>query len=363
MFGLTRHVLGGACIAVLFSTRAYFVGWTEALAEAFGVASHEWYIRWRLEYRPLHRALFSGVLRPEWLHPAVAAALANQTHRSESLRAVAQREGDGVFSVPLLRPDFCRLVVEEVEHFAEHFARSGHSSPPPNSMNDYGVVLDELGLGALMSELRERVLRPMIEALYSEGEPAACAAHHGFTVRYEPADQAGLDMHHDDSEYTLNVCLYSEGVRGSGLSFCGLVGEPDHRRYRFTLTHRVGVAVLHVGRHRHGADDLTAGVRQNLILWGRRRAQQGSSSSEKVLLHPDEEPPDPQCLSWTHDADYTQYRPLSVAALKRQHEREQAEELMRMLRDATDEHIAKLPIEQQPFVRLLKQVADSGGGD
>ena len=36
----------------------------------------------------------------------------------------------------------------------------------------------------------------------------------------------------------------------------------------------------------------------------------------------------------------------------------QAEELMQTLRDATDEHIAKLPVEHQPLVRMLKQMAD-----
>ena len=36
-----------------------------------------------------------------------------------------------------------------------------------------------------------------------------------------------LDMHHDASEITLNVCLGREGFKASGLRFCGQFGNKE----------------------------------------------------------------------------------------------------------------------------------------
>jgi hypothetical protein len=55
---------------------------------------------------------------------------------------------------------------------------------------------------------------------------------------------------------TVNVCLGKEGFQGGGLRFCGLAGTVGYRRLQYTLQHVMGRAVVHLGRHRHGADDL-----------------------------------------------------------------------------------------------------------
>ena len=49
------------------------------------------------------------------------------------------------------------------------------------------------------------------------GRPAATQ------VRYRSDEDAGLDMHTDDSDVTFNVCLGKE-FTGAGLTFCGLGG-------------------------------------------------------------------------------------------------------------------------------------------
>ena len=80
-----------------------------------------------------------------------------------------------------------------------------------------------------------------------------------------------LDMHHDASEVTLNVCLGRGEFSASGLRFCGEFGRADHRQSKLQLQHSLGRAVLHLGRHRHGADDIASGERVNLIVWARSR--------------------------------------------------------------------------------------------
>ena len=74
-------------------------------------------------------------------------------------------------------------------------------------------------------------------------------------------------MHTDDSDVTLNICLGREGFQASGLTFCGKMGKPDHRHFSHQYQHEIGRAVVHLGAQRHGADDITTGERNNLIIW------------------------------------------------------------------------------------------------
>ena len=73
-------------------------------------------------------------------------------------------------------------------------------------------------------------------------------------------------MHTDDSDVTFNVCL-GLNFEGAGLQFCGLMGAPNHRHHTYTYQHVRGSCVCHLGRKRHGADDITSGERLNIILW------------------------------------------------------------------------------------------------
>lgn len=74
------------------------------------------------------------------LDPALTAAL--QDGRPEVLVAFLRREASTpLFSFPVLRPETCALLLEEVDRFEE----SGLPVMRPNSMNNYGVILDEIG--------------------------------------------------------------------------------------------------------------------------------------------------------------------------------------------------------------------------
>ena len=139
----------------------------------------------------------------------------------------------------------------------------------------------------LMTVLMEQYLVPLVQVLFAS-EPVAYGLdhHHSFIVQYQrssvvpsvpspvipvpaplanstvaaaallPPGDKGLDMHHDSSEVTVNICLGKEGFQGGGLRFCGLAGDSDYRKLQYTLQHVIGRAVVHLGRHRHGADDL-----------------------------------------------------------------------------------------------------------
>lgn len=112
-------------------------------------------------------------------------------------------------------------------------------------------------------------------------------------------------MHHDDSDVTLNVCL-GKDFEGATLSFCGAFGSAEHRKHVHTYTHRVGRAIIHLGSHRHGADNIVSGERYSLIMWstGTYRETPEYKAMHSRNLHGTDGEPDRICLSYTHDPDY-----------------------------------------------------------
>jgi len=80
----------------------------------------------------------------------------------------------------------------------------------PNTMNNYGLVLTEIGLADWASSLNQRIISRLSPILFAEEAfSSSLDCHHTFCVEYR-AEELGqgdrnLDMHHDASEVTLNV--------------------------------------------------------------------------------------------------------------------------------------------------------------
>jgi hypothetical protein len=185
----------------------------------------------------------------------------------------------------------------------------------PNTMNNFGLVVNEIGWHALMTDLLQRLLAPLSRLLFPDETAFVHTLdhHHSFVVQYKAPEigcgDLGLDMHSDASEVTLNVCLGRENFKASELCFCGELGAPDHRRHKFKHAHRIGSAVVHLGRQRHGADNISKGERLNLIMWARSAAFRAAAAFGHIP--PDGYPrrkeagaPELTCLSKTNDHDY-----------------------------------------------------------
>ena len=273
-------------------------------------------------YAPLRRTpeLFESLLRDEWLAPTlldvVAAARRGQCHRD------LREEAPGVFSFAMFSDAFCRDFLREVDGYMD----SGLPIRRPNSMNNYGLIVNEIGMLDVISELQREVLWPIARSLWPK-EGSAFHAHHSFMVQYRKTEDPGLDMHTDDSDVTFNVCL-GEVFAGAGLTFCGGVGTPDHRqrapasvdvprktvarhRFAFQYEHVKGRAVVHLGSKRHGADDISSGTRRNLIIWNHNRNWRASAEYETRMRRYRRESaaPDARCLSYTHDRDFAEFKP------------------------------------------------------
>jgi hypothetical protein len=136
------------------------------------------------------------------------------------------KQVDGVYSFPMLKHDFCDKFLAEIDSY---FA-SGLPIRRPNSMNNYGLIVNEIGMEPSITALQQQYILPLAKLLYPK-QGHAFHAHHSFMVEYKAGHDLGLDMHTDDSDVTLNVCMGRE-FTGAGLSFCGYVGQPDHRLFQ-----------------------------------------------------------------------------------------------------------------------------------
>ncbi|MEL6343394.1 MAG: hypothetical protein AAFV53_09680, partial [Myxococcota bacterium] len=219
------------------------------------------------DYAPLHPELLS--LRPAHLTAATRDALDDGS--PEALRALLTEMHPELYAFRPLTDAWCTQMREELAHFSTWALETGCRYDPPNSMNQYGVVLDEIGFSMMLSTLTAEVVRPLAAYCFPEVDGGALNRHHGFSVEYRRGGDVDLGFHVDDSEVTLNLCL-SEGFVGGDLFFEGRrcaqhrqTGCSSSDRYRYA--HQPGVALLHAGKHRHGAMELKRGERLNLILW------------------------------------------------------------------------------------------------
>lgn len=252
------------------------------------------------KYRQLqkHPALFDTAAgwQDDWFDPDFLAAMRAGTDEAWS-SVVEEHLPGALFSCRMFSRKFCDMLIEEVDNFAT----TGLPARRPNSMNNYGIILNEIGWKPMVNVLQDSILARIAGRYWPHIAPFD--GHHTFIVRYKSDEDRGLDMHTDDSDVTFNLCLGRE-FSGAGLSFCGVMGQPDHRKHSFTYKHDLGRCCWHLGRQRHGADDITAGERLNLIVWNHSSTHRKSSEYKSSPYRKEVGSPDQVCLSFTHDRDY-----------------------------------------------------------
>ncbi|CAI9535163.1 unnamed protein product [Staurois parvus] len=236
-----------------------------------------------LHYKPMHPELY--VLQESFL----AADFLEAVHFCQSphasldglLKLLDSIPGKRIYRLPVFDTQFCKDFVEELEHFE----RSPLAKGRPNTMNNYGVLLNELGLDdSFITPLREKYLRPLVSVLYPDWGGSCLDSHKAFVVQYSLDKDLDLSCHYDNSEVTLNVSLGKEFTDGN-LYFSEMREVPVNERRYTEVEHLLGQGILHRGQQIHGALPITSGERWNLILWMR-----ASSVRNKLCPMCDKEP-------------------------------------------------------------------------
>ncbi|KAK7291387.1 hypothetical protein RIF29_06487 [Crotalaria pallida] len=221
-------------------------------------------------YQPRHRELYA-VNPTSFFVPAFLKAINDNTE--QSFRSIMTEPSPGIFVFEMLQQEFCELMLEEIENFEKWVTEAKFRIMRPNTMNKYGAVLDDFGFESMLDKLMESFIRPLSRVFFAEVGGSTLDSHHGFVVEYGQDRDVDLGFHVDDSEVTLNVCLGKQ-FSGGELFFRGArcekhVNTGAQSEEIFDYSHVPGQAVLHRGRHRHGARATTSGHRVNLLLWCR----------------------------------------------------------------------------------------------
>jgi len=86
-------------------------------------------------------------------------------------------------------------------------------------------------------------------------------------------DQEYRDVHTDDSDVTVNLCLYkSDTCSGSKVVFYN--NSNNNNSSTTAVEHQVGQVLVHSGNIEHQVEKQTNGERLNMIVWIRKRIQQ-----------------------------------------------------------------------------------------
>ncbi|KAL9981094.1 hypothetical protein ACROYT_G009753 [Oculina patagonica] len=158
--------------------------------------------------------------------------------------------------------------MEEINNFENTDLPKGR----PNTMNNYGILLNELGFDkGFFSPLRTNYLMPITRLLYPECGGDSLDSHKAFTVHYKIGEDLDLSYHYDNAEVTLNVSLGKE-FSGGELFFGDMRQVPLIETECSECDHTPSYGLLHRGQHMHGALPIHSGERINLIIWMRSSA-------------------------------------------------------------------------------------------
>lgn len=216
-------------------------------------------------YKPLHGHLYTlqeSFLSSEFKQ-LVQYAQSEDATKEELVKKLSQA-AKRVYSFPIFTDSFCREFIEELIHFEESDLPKGR----PNTMNNYGILLNELGFDErFLVPLRKQFLAPLSRLLFPDAGGDSLDSHKAFVVTYKMEEDLDLNYHYDNAEVTLNVSLgkeFSDGV----LYFGDMRTEPQREQYA-RYVHKPTVGLLHRGQHMHGAMPISDGERYNLIIWMR----------------------------------------------------------------------------------------------
>ncbi|MEE6504089.1 hypothetical protein FKM82_005061 [Ascaphus truei] len=165
-------------------------------------------------YKPLHPEVFvlqESFLAAEFLEAVRFCGLPEASLES-LLNRVHSIPGKRIHRLPIFLPEFCRALVEELENFERSDVPKGR----PNTMNNYGVLLNELGFDELfLTPLREKYLQPLASLLFPDWGGGRLDSHRAFVVKYALHEDLDLGGHYDNAEVTLNVSLGKEFTDGN----------------------------------------------------------------------------------------------------------------------------------------------------
>ena len=118
-------------------------------------------------------------------------------------------ESDGLYSFELLKPELHQMWLDEIQNIKRFYKNYKIPMENPNSQNKHGILVDNFGFYGVIQEMVQRVVIPLAKKLWSGVGEDTLHMHNAFTVDYHKTKDKNLELHVDDSEVTVNICLGS----------------------------------------------------------------------------------------------------------------------------------------------------------
>lgn len=217
------------------------------------------------KYVPKHPEVYS--LNEDNLHPAFLKLVeATKRHPEKAVQGMTVLSCEKrLYSFPVFKEEFCKKLIEELENFD----KSDMPKERPNTMNQYGVLLSDLGFDEkFLVPLRDQYLTPISHVLFPELTGSKFDSHKAFTVTYMPEKEDDLGYHFDNAEVTINICL-GKTFRGGEIYFSGMRTVSMLEATCFLCCQIPGTGILHRGQQWHGALSIYEGTRINMVVWMR----------------------------------------------------------------------------------------------
>ncbi|XP_076925758.1 2-oxoglutarate and iron-dependent oxygenase domain-containing protein ICU11-like [Bidens hawaiensis] len=225
----------------------------------------------------------SMVFLPSFLN----AINAMNTSNNDCIRSIMNEDAPGVYMFKMLQPSFCHMLLHEVDHIEKWIHVSRTKIMMPNTFNNFGLCLDDFGMKDMLDMLLSRFVKHICAVLFPD-VGGTLDSHHGYIVQYGMGKKDVIeDIHVDDSEVTLNICLGNE-FTGGQLFF----ESPMCDKHVYTnidpekiteVNNLAGCSTLYRGCHRHGARATTSGRRVNLVMWCRSSLFRETKIYDKVF--------------------------------------------------------------------------------
>jgi hypothetical protein len=164
-------------------------------------------------YSPLHPQLYKlqeSQLDSAFVH-VVKYCKTHDAKIDDLLHMLKIEQADRVYSLPVFTKQFCNAFIEEMEHFEASPMPKGR----PNTMNNYGVLLNELGFDEeFLIPFRDNYLNPIAHLLFKDCGGGMLDSHKAFVVKYKEGEDTDLSCHYDNAEVTINVSLGKDFTEG-----------------------------------------------------------------------------------------------------------------------------------------------------
>ena len=104
------------------------------------------------------------------------------------LRVEVEGSDASVYSFAIFTTEFCDRFLEELDNYYG----TGLPQPRPNSMNNYGIIVNQIGMQGVITRLQREVLLPISQLLFPVQARGGFTGHHSFMVKYTAGEDLAL---------------------------------------------------------------------------------------------------------------------------------------------------------------------------